>query len=262
MGRSCPGATTGLRLGFPALGSGPCQDKERPYTRHHAAPAKPPAARAPPQWAWTSSGVPRPPGHRRSGHKESICRSCPKPRCPLPSLTCAAGSHARVTLFPLVKRVGCYSVGINQGVELSKVMGLRFWPPAWGTSLPYCLMSLHLCSTQSLISSKEPAQGSTPAYSVTGCRGLSKFLEPLLLASLEVTFHQTLVSQAQGTWFCCWKVLWNWPSVCLSEDERGRNHASGLMFQFSLIAFFSLNYLLVSVSASSLYFTFLSQPRA
>ena len=25
----------GLQLGFPALGSGPCQDRERPYTRHH-----------------------------------------------------------------------------------------------------------------------------------------------------------------------------------------------------------------------------------
>ena len=35
----------------------------------------------------------------RSSHKGSICRSCPKPQCLLPSLTCAAVSHARVTLF-------------------------------------------------------------------------------------------------------------------------------------------------------------------
>lgn len=85
----------GLRLGFPALGSGPCQDRERPYTRHHAAPAKQPTARAPP--SEPGGGVPRPPGLgvRPRG---SICRSCPAVPAALLDQCCCVPARSRSSL--------------------------------------------------------------------------------------------------------------------------------------------------------------------
>lgn len=76
---------------------------------------------------------------------------------------------------------------------------VRSWYPdlrSFETSLPSCLMPLHLFCPWSLLFSQGPGQGPCSCSRTQGTVGPSEFPEPLSLPSLAVTFHQTLLGES------------------------------------------------------------------